>query len=81
MALPTDARNGQHQWAVIVTYGMTAEEAAGELVRLDAAHRRSLDGPACLNCERIWSPSRAKMRCPAQWYEIKPMALGRVIQE
>jgi hypothetical protein len=76
--------NRPHQWIVFATYGMTDAEAAalhnGAEQRLDAEHRVSVDGPACMNCERVWSPELAERPCPAPRYDIEPNADARVRQ-
>ncbi len=66
----------RHQWIVIVTYGLTEAEAAathsGTEQRLDAEHRLSADGPACLNCELMYSPRLAAQPCKAPAYKLDP---------
>lgn len=73
-----------HQWVVIATYGLTSAEAAatdaGHEQRLDAEHRLSVDGPACLNCELVYSPDLAARSCAGERYVIERNPNARVRQ-
>ena len=65
-----------HQWVVMATYALTDAEARathdpGYEQRLDAEHRLSIDGPACLNCEMAWSEQVARDECPAAWFAMR----------
>lgn len=76
--------DGGHQWVVMAAYGLTAAEAAalheGAEQRLDAEHRLSVEGPACMNCEAIWTEAVASQRCPQPWYDARQNDGTRVRQ-
>jgi hypothetical protein len=52
----------KHRWIVAVIYQLSEEEAEqvekGTIVNLDHGHRIGVDGPGCLDCQRLYEDAR-----------------------
>lgn len=67
--------DGQHRWAVFVTYRVSQGQASAALhgaqVNLDMENMADLQGPGCIDCEQPYSKVSGEA-CPAPAYDEGP---------